>query len=109
MNTARILAIIGLIAMSSMIIYTLLQGNASEELSLLLSKPWGMTSVVDLYTGLIFFSGWVAFREKSTIQTAVWVFFLITLGFLTASIYILYALHQSHGNWQQFWMGYRNE
>lgn len=75
----------------------------------LLSNPWGVVSMVDLYTGFILFSAWIVFREKSLFSTIIWVTLMIVLGFFTASLYVFLALHASDGDWRRFWMGQRTD
>jgi hypothetical protein len=84
-----------------------LVGDFGREGGLLLSMPWGIVSLVDLYVGFILFSGWVIYRERSPIRAAVWVGLIMVLGFFVASLYVLIALQSSGGNWRRFWMGHR--
>jgi predicted small integral membrane protein len=107
MRIAKIIALIGVVAMAGIIIYAFAVGNFSEEGSVLLSMPWGIVSLVDLYTGFTLFSAWIVYREKSVLRSVVWVFFMMTLGFFTASLYTFIALQTSKGDWQRFWMGKR--
>ena len=71
----------------------------------ILQNPWGIVSLVDLYTGFILFSAWIIYREKSILLGALWVVLMMVLGFFTASLYVLITLYQSKGNWKLFWMG----
>jgi hypothetical protein len=43
--------------------------------------PWGIVSLVDLYTGFILFSIWIVYREQSWWRSLVWVVLMMTLGF----------------------------
>lgn len=105
MKIAKIVALLGLLAMGGILIYAFSSGNFSEEGSVLLSMPWGIVSLVDLYVGFTLFSGWIVYREKSLIRSAIWVFFVMVLGFFAASLYTLIALQTSEGDWRRFWMG----
>ena len=107
MRIGKIIALIGIVAMAGIIIYAFAAGNFSEEGNVLLSMPWGIVSLVDLYTGFTLFSVWIVYREKSVVRSVVWVFFMMTLGFFTASLYTFIALQTSKGDWQRFWMGKR--
>jgi hypothetical protein len=69
--------------------------------------PWGIVSLVDLYTGFTLFSGWIIYREKSPVAAALWVVLMMGLGFFTGSLYVLIALYTSKGDWKRFWMGHR--
>ena len=109
MKAVKVLSIIGIIAMSLVLVYGFTKGDFFKEGSRLLAMPWGIVSMVDLYTGFILFSGWIIFREKSIARSVVWVIFMMVLGFFTASVYILVAAQTSHGSWRSFWMGKRSD
>lgn len=108
MRLAKVVAVICLLAMSAVLVYGFTAGDFSAEGSKLLAMPWGIVSMVDLYTGFTLFSCWIIYREKSILRSLVWVFFMLTMGFFTASIYTLYALFTSGGDWKRFWMGKRS-
>lgn len=105
MRIARLISAIGLIAMSTALIHGFMQGDLLNEGRTLLSMPWGVVSLVDLYIGFTLFSCWIAYREKSLAGAVAWIFCVMALGFFAASLYILVALQTSHGDWQHFWMG----
>ena len=107
MRIAKLVALLGLLAMTGILIYGFTVGDFSGEGKVLLSMPWGIVSLVDLYVGFILFSGWIVYREKSLVRSIVWVFFMMVLGFFTASLYTLIALQTSGGDWKRFWMGNR--
>jgi hypothetical protein len=107
MKIAKGIALLGLLAMTVVLIYGFTVGNLAEEGKQLLSMPWGIVSLVDLYVGFVFFSGWIVYREKSALRSVVWVVLMMILGFWTASLYTLIALQTSGGDWRRFWMGKR--
>lgn len=107
MKIAKLVALLGVLAMGAILIYAFATGNFSDEGSTLLSMPWGIVSLVDLYVGFFLFSGWIIYREKSPFRAAVWVVLMMVLGFFTASLYTLLALQASDGDWSRFWMGHR--
>jgi len=109
MKIAKVVALLGLLAMTGILIYAFTTGNFTQEGSALLSMPWGIVSLVDLYVGFILFSGWIVYREKSLARSVVWVVLMMVLGFFTASLYTLIALQTSGGDWKRFWMGRRWE
>jgi hypothetical protein len=104
---AKIIALSGVLAMTFVISIAFIRGNFSEEGSKLLSIPWGIVSLVDLYVGFILFSGWIIYREKSFLPSLIWVVLMMTLGFFTGSLYTFIALQKSGGNWKKFWLGNR--
>jgi hypothetical protein len=107
MRLAKILSFLGILVMTGGIIYAFAVGDFLTEGSKLLSMPWGVVSMVDLYTGFLLFSGWIIYREKAVLPSIIWVFFMLTLGFLTASVYTFIALMKCGGNWKRFWLGNR--
>lgn len=107
MNLAKIIATLGVLAMTTVLIYGFTAGNFSADGGELLRNPWGVVSMVDLYTGFILFSGWIVYREKSVVRSIFWVALMMVLGFFTASLYTLIAAITSKGDWQKFWMGQR--
>ncbi len=109
MRIAKVVALVGVLAMGGVLLYGFTVGNFTEEGGQLLSMPWGIVSLVDVYTGFTLFSCWIVYREKSVVRSAVWVFFVMVLGNFTASVYALIALLTSGGDWRRFWMGRRWE
>jgi hypothetical protein len=107
MKLAKLIAILGLLAMTVVLIYGFTAGDFLEEGRQLLSMPWGIVSLVDLYVGFVLFSGWVVYRERSLLPSIVWVVLMMVLGFWTASLYTLIALQTSNGDWKRFWLGRR--
>lgn len=107
MKTAKFISALGLLAMSAVLIYAFITGDFSADGGELLRNPWGIVSLVDLYTGFTLFSGWIIYREASLMRAAPWVVAMLLLGFFTGSLYALYALAGSRGDWQRFWLGTR--
>jgi hypothetical protein len=107
MKLAKIISLLGIIAMTGVISWAFISGDFASEGSKLLAMPWGIVSMVDLYVGFILFSMWIIYREKALIPSLIWVFFMLTLGFFTGSLYVFIALQKSGGSWQRFWHGKR--
>ena len=107
MKIAKTLAVLGVLAMTAVLIYGFTAGNFTDDGGEIIRNPWGIVSLVDLYTGFFLFSGWIIFREGITLRALVWVVLMMVLGFFTASLYALIALQQIGGNWRKFWMGKR--
>jgi hypothetical protein len=105
MRVAKLIAALGLLAMTGVLVYGFLVGDFAGEGRQLLSMPWGIVSLVDLYVGFVLFSGWIVYREGATLRAAVWVVLMMILGFWTASLYVLLALQGSGGDWARFWQG----
>ena len=107
MKIAKAVAVLGVVSMASILVYGFTVGDFGGEGSVLLSMPWGIVSLVDVYVGFVLFSGWIVYREKSVVRSAVWVALVMILGNFTASLYVLIALLVSRGDWGRFWMGNR--
>jgi len=105
MKIAKVIAILGIIAMSAVLFYGFTAGNFGEDGGKIIRNPWGIVSLVDLYTGFTLFSAWIVYREESKALSIIWVFLMMILGFFTASLYILITLVRSKGDWKIFWMG----
>ena len=105
MKLAKAIALLGLLAMTAVLIYGFTVGDFVDDGAELLSNPWGIVSIVDLYVGFMLFSIWIVYREESVIRAIVWVFFMLVLGFFTGALYTLIALQTSGGDWQRFFMG----
>ena len=107
MKLAKWISALGVLAMTAVLIYGFSVGDFGQDGAKLLANPWGVVSMVDLYTGFILFSAWIVYREKSTPRSIIWVVFMMVLGFFTASLYAFLALSSSDGDWAKFWMGKR--
>jgi hypothetical protein len=105
MKIAKVLALLGTVIMAGAILYAIVYGDFREEGRMILSIPWGVVSLVDLYTGFFLFAGWIAYREASWWPAIIWIVLLMFLGFLTGALYVLIALHSSGESWGKFWMG----
>ena len=107
MKIAKIIALVGLLAMTGILIYGFSVGNFASEGARLLAMPWGIVSLVDLYVGFALFSCWIVFREKALLPSIIWVILMMVLGFWTGALYSFIALQTSRGDWKRFWYGKR--
>ena len=107
MRIAKLIALAGLLAMTGVLIYGFTTGDFASEGARLLSMPWGIVSLVDLYVGFTLFSGWIVFRERSWLPSVIWVILMMVLGFWAGALYVLLALQSSNGDWKHFWYGRR--
>jgi hypothetical protein len=107
MRIALAIAVLGVLAMGSVLAFAFVRGDFAGEGSVLISMPWGIVSLVDLYVGFTLFSAWVVYREQSVSRSVVWVILIMILGFFSASLYVLLALLRCRGDWKRFWMGNR--
>ena len=105
MKIAKIISVLGMLAMTSVLIYGFTVGDFFGEGSQLFAMPWGIVSLVDLYTGFTLFSAWIIYREKSLPVAILWTIAMMTLGFFAGSLYAFVTLQSSNGNWRKFWLG----
>lgn len=107
MKIAKVIALLGLITMSVVLIYGFTVGNFSEDGVKILNNPWGIVSLVDLYVGFALFSAWIVYREKTFLPSVIWVILMMVLGFWAGALYAFLALQSSKGDWKRFWYGKR--
>lgn len=107
MKIAKIISLLGLLAMTGILVYGFTVGNFSAEGARLLAMPWGIVSLVDLYVGFALFSCWIVFREKALLPSLIWVILMMVLGFWAGALYTFIALQTSGGDWQHFWFDKR--
>jgi hypothetical protein len=107
MKLAKTISILGMLAMTAVLIFGFTRGDFFAEGGKLIAMPWGIVSLVDLYTGFTLFSGWIIYREKSLPVAILWTVAMMTLGFFAGSLYAFLAIRGSGGDWRKFWLGKR--
>src|SRR5512135_606414 len=107
MKIAKLIALLGLIAMTVVLIYGFTLGDFINEGAKLMAMPWGIVSLVDLYVGFSLFSCWIVFREKAVLPSVIWVIMMMVLGFWAGALYTLIALQTCENDWKRFWYGKR--
>lgn len=103
------LALACFVTMSAAIAWGFIAGDFWREGAILTNLPWGIISIIDVYTGGALFAGWIAYRERSIPRTALWVVLIFVLGNWSTSLYVLLALASSGGDMQRFWTGQHPE
>ena len=84
-------AALGIATLLALILFSSLQMPLVAGLRATVDTRWGITTMVDLYLGLTFVAGWIAYRERSIARTLVWCVGLCMLGNLVALVYLLMA------------------
>jgi len=105
MKLAKAISFLGILAMTAVLIYGFTVGDFFGEGGQLTAMPWGIVSLVDLYTGFVLFSGWIIYREKSLPIAILWTIGMMVLGFFAGSLYAFLALQSSGSDWRKFWLG----
>jgi hypothetical protein len=107
MKLVKVIALFGLLAMTGILLYAFTTGNFTQEGNKLLTMPWGIVSLIDLYVGFSLFSCWIVYREQAILPSIIWVILMMVLGFWAGALYTFLALQTSGGDWKRFWMGKR--
>jgi len=107
MKIVKFVSFLGIIAMSFALIYGFGVGNFATDGALILANPWGIVSLVDLYTGFVLFSLWIILRESNLLLTILWVAAMMILGFFAGAVYVFIVAIKSKGDWATFFMGNR--
>ena len=102
MTITKLISYFITVSMAGVIIWA--QGEISIFDSPIVGMPWGIVSLVDLYSGFILFSIWIFYKERVA-PAIIWTFFVMTLGSFTIALYIIYSIRNSDGNIQKFFMG----
>lgn len=105
MKTVTVLATLGALAMTIILVYAFVQGDFAREGRQLLAMPWGSVSLVDLYVGFFLFAAWILYRDGIKLVSVLWVVAVMTLGSLAICVYVLVSARTSKGNWHSFFMG----
>lgn len=105
MKLTKFFALLGTAAMSAVLFYGFTVGDFFIDGGMILENPWGIVSLVDLYTGFVLFSIWIVYREHNIIAMILWVTAMMVFGFLTGSIYVLWAAISSKGDVLGFFLG----
>lgn len=98
-------ALAGLLVMTLAIAYGTLYGDFREEGGVLIRMPWGIVTLVDLYVGLLLFSGWVLRRERNGLVAGAWITAFIATGNLATCCYVLKAAADARNEPGTFWLG----
>ena len=102
MTITKVISYFISLAMISVILWA--QNQTSLFDSIIPTLPWGIVSLVDLYSGFILIAIWMIYREKNY-NSVVWVFFLMILGNLTTAVYVIYCINNSKNDIKKFFLG----
>jgi hypothetical protein len=105
MKAAAVLVGLGAVVMIGILAFAFLEGDFASEGRRLLSMPWGIVSLVDLYVGFFLFSAWVLFRERRMLTSLCWIVGVMVLGSLTICLYILVSIRASKGDLRVLFLG----
>ena len=103
MLLAKIISGLGIVGLAFGLFYGFIWGDFLEEGKILLSIPWGIFTLIDIYVAFLVFCCWIIYREKSALWSSFWVLLVLVLGSLIICVYIFVALLRSKNDWQLFW------
>lgn len=108
LRSVRTIAWMGLVALSTALVYALVSGHFSDDAALLLANPWGLATLVDVYVGFALFSCWIVWREQCRRRAILWVLLVLATGNIASTLYVLLALHASRNDVESFLHGARS-
>ncbi|MEA2070112.1 MAG: DUF1475 family protein [Asgard group archaeon] len=105
MVIGKILSVLGMIGMATALLYGFIWGDFLGDGNILLSIPWGIITLIDIYISFAVFCGFIIYRESHILLTLGWIILVIVLGSFTICTYLFIAFHTSKGDWSIFWHG----
>jgi hypothetical protein len=103
--TAKVVSLLGALAMAGVILWAAIAGDFSEEGAQIVALPWGVVSLVDLYSGFALIIVWFFFREDSWVFALIWSVLLLVMGNLCFCVYVFVQLFRSERDLKWFFMG----
>ena len=94
MRTTRLISLaaaLGIASLLALIALSSVHMSLMAGLRATVDTRWGVTTMVDLYLGLLVVAGWIAYRERSIPRTLAWFVGLCLLGNLITLVYLLIA------------------
>lgn len=95
MNGWKLSGLIGVVVMTTALVYGFGQGGFSSEGSAILDLVWGRVTLVDLYTGIGLATAWVWWRDRSWRSAMPWTMAFLLLGNLAVAGYVLIRAWQA--------------
>ncbi len=80
---------LSILALLVLFVFSSLEMSLGAGLRAVASTLWGVTTLVDLYIGLIFIAVWIWFVERGRWPALVWTVALVFTGNFATAVYIL--------------------
>ena len=87
----RVVAAVGVAAMTSLIVGGFTVASFTEEGGALLALTWGRVTLIDIYLAFLFGWLWIAWRERSPLRAVLWGLAAVVTGSLALFAYLLGA------------------
>ncbi len=91
--------------MAAVILWAAITGDILVEGRLLIGMPWGVVSLVDLYSGFLLIIVWIWFRERAIWMACVWSLAMLVLGNFAFCSYVFIALATCNQSYMIFFLG----
>jgi hypothetical protein len=86
-NVIRFLSAAGFVVLGGAIVVALVTGDFFAEGGVITGMPWGIVSLVDVYTGVVLVAAWIWWRDGAR-KGIVWIGLLIVLGHAATALYV---------------------
>ncbi len=80
---------VSIFALLALFVVSSLEMSLGDGLRAVASTLWGVTTLVDLYIGLLFIAVWIWFVERGRWPALVWTVALVFTGNFATAVYIL--------------------
>ena len=81
-----------------LIFWAMSENPMNESFNIIISDPWGIVTLADLYLGFVLFIVFIFKTSKSLLKATVWSLLLLVLGNVVAVVYaIKYLSHLDLG------------
>ncbi len=102
LRTAAALMTLGALALLVLIVFSSMEMGLGAGLRATVDTLWGVTTLVDLYVGLVFAAIWIVWREHGRAVSFAWIPALFLLGNLALAAYVIMASLRSQNLHQLF-------
>jgi hypothetical protein len=83
----QVLAALGFVILGGAIVVALVTGDFSAEGGVITGLPWGVVSIIDVYTGAMLVAAWIWWRDGAR-AGILWIGLLIVLGHAATALYV---------------------
>lgn len=102
MKTTIVVSALGLLSMVLVLGYGFIYGDFFKDGGVILSNPWGIVSLVDLYVGFFLFVLFIFHKRKHWLERLFWFVMMMVFGFFTGALFVLIEAIKSKGSKEAF-------
>lgn len=96
LSSIRMLAGTAILVLLTLIVLSSIEMPLMAGLRATTDTRWGVTTLVDLYVGVLAVWAWIVWRERSAWRSGLWLLALVSLGNLATAVYVLMASLRAH-------------